>query len=333
MAHGILERDFVKANSLETDWHKKTLALNRVLTREDFPDVVLRDLQFDNGSEFKPLVTGGNVWRIPVSDDDGLPCGEPIGESFSLFTPRQGFDWIHEMLSGTGFSVERVGMLWNRSRWFISIHLDEIATLARPGEKFQLNVSTGLDGSLARQAELSNIRVVCHNTNSLSRVMGQVLFRAKNTKNANSRMNSDEIRKEFDKAAGMARVWNEAMAGLENTACHEQTAREIYAGAVIPKDAEKVSTAARNTVDGLTGLFRSGLGNNGRTMADVLHGFTQFGTRGFETSKKDTWTRIESSEFGGMADKKADFTRAMFSENAREGMRENGAKLLSLPVN
>lgn len=328
MAHGIQikSRDFVKAGvSTETDWHKLTISTGKPLTVEDFPHTEGRELQFMGEDGFKPLSIGGNVWRVPVTTDDGLPCGKPYGESFTLFTPRQGFQLVESILSGTGYTVERIGLLWNRSKWFVSAHLDELAQLAPKGEKFQFNFSGGIDGSMSPQCELSHIRAVCWNTISLSRVSGEVLFKRKLTKGFDAALES--AKPEIEKAVGMARLFREAMGKAENKPCAVQTAREIYAGA-IGERAEKLTQTARNTVEGLTALFQRGDGNNGRTLGDVINGFTQYGTRGFETSRKDIFTRLESSEFGGMADRKAEFVRGIFADDGAQ-FQAKGAALLA----
>ena len=327
MAHGILERDFVMAGlSTETDWHKKTVSKGAILCAADFPEMEGRELQFMGEDGFKPLSIGGNVWRVPVTTDDGLPCGKPYGESFTLFTPRQGFQLVESILGGTDYEVERIGLLWNRSKWFVSAYLRELASIAPKGEKFQFNFSGGIDGSMSPQCELSHIRAVCWNTISLSRLQGEILFKRKLTKGFDTALEC--AKPEIEKAVGMARLFREAMGKAEEKPCHVQTAREIYAGAIGEK-AEKLTTTARNTVDGLTALFQRGDGNNGRTLADVVNGFTQYGTRGFETSRKDTFTRLESSEFGGMADRKAEFVRTIFADGGAK-FQAKGAALLAV---
>mgnify|MGYP001611916514 FL=1 len=319
MAHGILERDFVK-NGVDaaTDWHKKTLVMGRALTFEDFPEMKGEDLYNADG---RGLVIDGKPWRVPVTKDDGLPCGKPFcSDTFTLFTPRQGWQFVSEILAGTGYTVERIGMLWNRSKWFVSAQLHELKQVSRKGEAFQLNFSGGIDGTMSPQAELSAIRAVCWNTISLSRMTGKALFKRKLTSGFNSALESAKA--QIEKAVGMAAVFNAAMMQAEETACEVQTAREIYMGATVREDIAKVakiSTTARNTVDGLVALYQRGDGNKGQTLADVVNGFTQYGTMGFESSRKDVWTQLESSEFGRMADRNAEFVGNVFSPERRDG--------------
>ena len=327
---GILIRDFV-LNGVDSamDWHKKTIVKGSPLVMTDFPEMTGEDIYTADG---RGLVIDGKPWRVPVTKDDGLPCGKPYcGDTFTLFTPRQGWQFVSEILAGTGYTVERIGMLWGRSKWFVSAKLNELESVSRKGEAFQLNFSGGIDGTMSPQAELSAIRAVCWNTISLSRLTGKALFKKKLTSGFSSALQA--AKSGIEEACGMAAVFNAAMQQAENTPCELQTAREIYMGATVREDISKVakiSTTARNTVDGLVSLYQRGDGNSGRTMADVVNGFTQYGTRGFETSRKDVWTQLESSEFGGMADRKAEFVKAVFSSNEREGLRVKGAQLLTM---
>lgn len=324
MGSGIAtNRDFV-LNGIDdkTDWHKQTIPLGRPLTINDVPETTVVPCEFEG----KPLEIDGKAWSV-LKSNDGLPLGKPFSGSFSVFDARQGYEWINEILAGTEFKIARHGMLWNRSKWFFAVELVELQALCDKGEKFVLNMANGLDGSLSRGAELAHFLAVCWNTVNLSRMTGKRLFNVKNTKNATVRM--DAQREEIEKMVGMARLFKEAMNQAKNTSCQVQTAREIYAGAILESDAE-ITTAKRNTLEGLVSLFQRGDGNRGETVADVLNGFTQYGTRGFESSKKDLFTRIESSEFGGMADKKAEFARNVLAPDLREAMRDTGAKLLAM---
>jgi hypothetical protein len=313
MGHGIETiRDFVKGIGTDTDWHKLTQLFPK-LEREMFPDMIKADTSWgvpNWGIDNRPLVTDSEPWRMLVCDDDRLPVGVPFQDSFQPFVPRRAWDYVQSVLQGTGFEVERIGLLKNRTFWFISVKLSELQGIAPAGEKFQLNFSGDLTGKLAPQAEVSHIRAVCWNTISASRVSGQVLFRLKQTKNFDIRL--EKTKTEVEKAVGMARIFNEQLRKVETKPCTTDRARDIYAGFIADEKAEKLSTTARNTIDGLVNLFERGDGNQGQTMADCLHGFTQYGTRGLEGTKRDALSRVESSEMGTFAQRKADFAQLLF---------------------
>ena len=335
MAHGILSRDFVYANTEEKDWHKLTQH-KPDLSIKNFPDIFPVDVWInvpivgsteDNYSE-KPFKTGHQVL---ITADDMRPCSEPFNPvTMTHILPDRAWAQFEEALSGTRYTIERIGMLWDRSVWFVSVHLDELESVSKPGEKFQLNFSAGLNGQLKLQAELSHTRVVCHNTLSASRSAASSkafgkLFAIKQTKGAITRFEAK--RDEIEKAVGMAQVFNKAMDFIANRPCSEQEARKAYAGEVATeinrvqgkaiadafktgetKKGNKRESRALNIVNEMTSLFSRGDGNTGSTRADALNGYTQFMTRGGASdSTKDPFKAIASGMLGNAADRKAGF--------------------------
>ena len=165
MAHGIYtDRDFQIA--MEMAWHKLTIL--KQPTREAFPEIVPMPLTYQIGNDTYPVIHGDKRYVSPVALDDGLPVAPPYCEgTYSLFTPRDAWDWAASILAGTQYDVQSIGMLWNRSNWFISVKLTELQNLS-VGDgretRFQLNLSGGLDRSMSPQGELSSTVVVCANT-------------------------------------------------------------------------------------------------------------------------------------------------------------------------
>lgn len=346
MAHGLYtKRDFQIAETQA--WHNLTTIAKP--TREHFPDIVPVPLFI--GEDCVPAVYGNRRYVMPVALDDGLPvappyCGETLPDeeekgceerkqdtrgTYALFTPRQAWDWVAEVLGGTHYSTQSIGMLWNRSFWFISIRLDELANM-HIGDgresRFQLNFSGGLDRSVSPQCELSNIVAVCHNTISLSRMTGKVLFQERATKNFATRL--EAAKGEVEKAVGMAAVFKAAMDSLAVRPCDRQRAERVFAG-YIGEGEKKLSTRARNTVSALGELHDNGLGNVGRTEFDMANAYTQLLTRGGEDSKVPKGRRFASSEFGANADAKATFVRFLTNpETNIEETENHGRTLLAL---
>lgn len=334
MSHGIVKenRDFVFGlDGQGKDWHGLTIE-KPALSRELFPVM----------SEENLVTAGGKStpWRVLTSGDDGLPCGNPFNpKTFGYILPQRAWEMVTDALAGTHFTVERMGMLWDRSFWFVSISLDELKSLARPGEAFQLNFSGGLDGNNSPQGELSHIRAVCWNTISASRRDGEYLFKIRQTINSGSRL--DAAKTEVEKAVGMATVFNKTLAQLESQPATLEIARYAYAGdiarrggdfriAVSAKTGEEKENRSRNTVTELEGLFADGLGTNGETRADILNGYTQFMTHGRKESKKNIWSQVASSEFGGNADRKASFLDCLTDDDEFSALCDDGKNALAL---
>lgn len=323
MAHHIdTARDF--QYGLEQAWHRLTKVVGKI-TKEMFPEIFAKQLSLDG-----KLIP----FHMAVASDDNLPIGEPFcHETYPIFTPHQAWDYVHEVLGGTAFTIESIGMLKDRTVWFISTRLNELESLKVDGDKsethFQFNFSGGLNRQFSPQCEVSGIRAVCWNTVSLSRIMGKVLFKSKCTKNFQVRL--DNAKAEIEKAIGMTAVFNAAMSALNNTGCDTKRAERIYTGFLAPENAEKLSTRVKNQVEELTGLFNGrGIGCNGRTLYDTFNAFTEFRTRGSEDSTKDKWSQIESSEYGQFADQKAEFANVLSDENRLDKVETRGKELIAV---
>lgn len=324
MGHGIFnqKRDFQIAETMA--WHRLT-RLGKP-QREDFPEITERPLFYGEnlGANY-----GGKNFVIPVSTDDELPVAPPYCNStYSLFKPREAWDWVNGILEGTKFNIASIGMLWNRSFWFLGVKLTELNALTvGDGRKseFGFNFSGGLDRKVSPQAELSSILPVCHNTISLSRATGNILFKEKATKNFVARR--DIAAMEIERAIGMTAVFKAAMDSLAEKACSPNRAEKIFTGYLTDEKTEKLSTNTKNSVEELVKLHVSGRGNKGETEFDLLNAFTERHTYGPSDSSVSLGKRFASGEFGSSMDEKATFTRLLTTERDGTENRESLATI------
>ena len=333
MSHGIIEtRDFVYGCTAETDWHGLTKEKPAPVGPELFPAMHPVEVVTIDGTKIGRSVL--------IAADDGKRCGDVFNpETFGFILPQNAWGMVARALTGTKYAVERVGMLWDRSFWFVSVNLTELTSIARPGEKFYLNFSGGLDGSKSPQGELGSLRAVCGNTINLSRETGERLFKIKQTSESQGRL--DKAAAEIEKACGMARVFNATMASLESKPATVSDARNVYAGEVIARggnfktSTNRVSGTPResrslNMVNDLVTLFQRGDGNHGATRADILNGFTQRMTRGGAAdTDKNPWTAFASSDFGTNSTRKAEFFATVADDDRFANMVEIGAEALT----
>lgn len=321
MSHGIETlRDFQTGIAME--WHKKTKVVDQVF-RYMFPEIqkVQSAIILPDGSV--KILTDRHT---PISLDDNLPCGEDLA---SLFTPHKAWDLVHELLAGTGFKVESIGMIKNRSKWFISTSLDELQQVKADNVKINLNFSGGLDGCLAPQADLNGIRIVCANTLAFSRATGKPLFRAKQTLNFFKTL--EDRKAEISAAVGQVKVIDEKIKRMQDTPCALAEAKSVFLALLNPPGAKEISTRTDNQVEELAGLFAHGDGNHGETRYDALNAVTQLYTRGSvnDKSKKNVWSQYESSEFGAFADRKAGFFAMATDDKAWEKSLLTGEQLFA----
>ena len=290
---------------LQQAWHRQTV-IETVITRDHFPIIVPAPLTYTVGDQLREW----DGMAVPISADDGLPVGTAFGSSYSLFTPRDAMAYLSEVLGGTGHKVESLGMVFNRSRWFVTYSLDELEGIAPKGEAFKLTASGGLDKSQSPMFNLTHVVAVCANTVRLARA-GRALFSSKLTKGFASRLEAS--RAALGEVVGMARVFNETLRGLEATRATVDEARAVYAADLTENGADLRSSRTANTLEDLVVGFRNGRGNAGATRLDALNGYTEVLGQGLigSTSRRDSFKRWESSEWGGNAERKEAFAGAI----------------------
>lgn len=305
-------------------WHGQT-RIAETLTAADFPDIVRAPLSYVTADGESRAWPGMGV---PISSDDGLPVGTSSGESYSLFTPRDAMGYLSEILAGTGHTVESLGMLFDRSRWFVTFDLAELAGVAPAGEGWQLTASGGLDKSQSPAFNLTHTVAVCANTVRIARA-GRALFSSKLTKGFGARLEAS--RSALGEVVGMARIFNESLRALEAKSATVDEARNAYAADLSANKADLKSSRASNLVDELVVGFRHGRGNGGATRLDVLNGYTEVFGSGLvgAASKRDAFDRWQSSEFGGFADRKENFAAALTEKGGWEKMQKEGNAALA----
>ena len=305
-------------------WHGKT-RIAELLTAEDFPAIVKAPLSYltaDGESRAWPGMS------VPISTDDGLPVGTASGDSYAIFSPRDAVAYLSEILSGTGHNIESLGMIFDRSRWFVTFDLSELAGIAPVGEAFKLTASGGLDKSQSPAFNLSHVVAVCANTVRIARA-GRALFSSKLTKGFSARLEAS--RAALGEVVGMARIFNESLRGLEAKPATVDEARAAYASDLAGNGADLKSSRASNLIDELIVGFRQGRGNAGATRLDVLNGFTEVFGSGLvgAASKRDAFSRWQSSEFGGFADRKEIFAAALMEAGGWDRMQKEGNAALA----
>jgi len=304
-------------------WHRSTI-VEAVISKDHFPSIVAAPLTYVSNGELRP-------WpgmSVPISLDDGLPVGTAFGASYALFTPRDAMAYLEEVLSGTGYKVVSLGMIFNRSRWFVSFELVELAGIAPAGEAFVLTASGGLDKSQSPTFNLTHIDAVCANTVRLARA-GRALFSSKLTKGFTSRLEAS--RAALADVVGMARVFNETLRSLEKAPATVDQARAVYAAELTSNGADLRSTRSGNLLDDMVAGFKSGRGNSGATRLDAVNGFTEVLGQGLigSASRRDAFSRWESSEFGGNADRKAAFVDTITAPGGWDRMVADGNEALA----
>lgn len=320
-------------------WHGRTKVV----------ETVTREVALPFEIERKPIfVNTGKLRKVPdftvfVSDDNGEIVGKPMAETYQALTNAQFWDVCADALKGTGAIIESAGTLNNRARRFLTIKLDDKATVIG-GRKFlnRISMIDSIDGTAYFHAVNTSICVVCANTARavIGDMTGEFRFKLKHTKTFHAKI--DNMEAQIEKMVGVQAQFNAALDMAANEPLAEGNARNLFAG-WIGTDAESLSTRAKNTVDRLVGLYRGGAGNKGETLLDGVSAVTDFYSHessGGEEKEGFRWKQFQSSEFGNGMKAKTDFLTALFltekgrvSGLNRPGIAEiqsRGEKLLAI---
>lgn len=316
-------------------WHKKTKVREVITSEIAFPwQVLLAPVGYKQGENW----IEHNGYRLPLASDDLQPLGFGVpvncaGEdsTYTFRTPQDTWQFVADVTKGTKTQVVSAGTVQNRSKYFISSKLIELESVKlADGSTMELilNGMGSMDKSLHESIVFSGTRTVCYNTLMLNFLQKENAWKYRHSKKMETKI--DESKPLIEKVAGFAAVVEQTFNNLLDKPCSIDRARAVYAGFIAPDGAEELSTRAENMVEEHVQAFRTGDGNTGKTEFDLLNGFTQPRTRGYDDSTKSKWDVYETAEFGTYARSKSEFANLLVNNRDELAKIEaTGAHLLN----
>jgi len=320
MSHEIKERD--SQWGTEMAWHGLTHVVPEVKREEVFPWKVklapvnfeVSEPQFDT-SVTPPAPLADKIVQVrhaknvlPLATDDNQPLGNGSVvnlETYTIQTPDEVWNMRDRIVDGVPNTVVSAGSVFNRGRFFISTKLNDLARLKlSDGSEVDifLNAIGSLDKSLTEQYSLSSTRIVCNNTLMVSFLTDKIKWRFRHSKNMKTELEQDaDLLANATEAASLV---GDAFNSLLNNQCSVDRARNIYTGLIVSDGQDEISKRAENMIDQHIECFARGQGNVGQTEFDLLNGWTQLKTKGYDDTKKGRWDTFETSEFGAYANQK-----------------------------
>jgi hypothetical protein len=231
-------------------------------------------------------------------------------ERYTVFNGEQFFSMIAEAVKDVdGAEISSFGTLDNGRVLFGSVDLGSANFLSVHGDvwKSHLNFLSSHDGRYAIQSHTSNTRQVCMNTVRLSLATAENVIKCKHTPNGVEFEVSAMVQWLQDELETMQAA-AEKMAAWQEIGCTMGEAMALYLCHAAEGKEAKVSTQNMNISQASALAFARGMGNSGRTVYDVLNGYTEVHTHGEGVGRKsDKAKRWSKSEFGTAADKKTLF--------------------------
>ena len=250
-----------------------------------------------NGREFVSTFES-----LGVSDVEGLEIGDHFNpDTFKPLTNKRFLELLGEGLEGSeGAELASVGTFGNRAKQFAAFYLGDLKGAGREFKAY-LNAGNGNDQSDALWINTSNICTVCANTYAANKLSKGFIMQVKKTKFSELRIDNagDLIRD----ALGVQREFAREFEAMGLVSISESDARAVYAYFVGSKG-KALSSRSENVVEELVRLFKHGRGNEGKNVADLFSGITDYWTH---QASKDITKNVASSEFGIGAQRKEQF--------------------------
>jgi phage/plasmid-like protein (TIGR03299 family) len=295
MAHELTESDHMVSGNGIIPWHSLGTIVQGLMTSEE----VLAKARLNWNVVKKTIqVAGGKA--IPgkfatVRED----TNEALGVVGKVYTPIQNTDGLNilDPVIGKDAVYETAGSLrGGKIVWFLA-SLNKEYFLGSKDDKMKqyFLVYLSHDGSRPASVRFVNTRVVCMNTLSAATAEARPLVTIRHTKNYQDKVN--EVHRIVGLADQHAQEFEKIFASLRNTKMSESEAQK-FTKTLFPGEAKQ----SRDIQDQVFGLFRTGVGNEGKTRADMLNAVTEYishhKTVRAKAPEAKAFARFENSLFG-----------------------------------
>lgn len=247
-------------------------------------DVISRSLSYT--VDKKEYYVPGKVVQVRQDTNEVVGITSPSYEVFQnsalkgLVTPA-----VEEGL----LEITNMGIIKNGSRVFIQAQMAQSFTVAGEETKGMITLLNAHDASAALAAGVTSHRVICNNTFAQAMTDMSTRFAHNSRIHDNAANITDIINFVND---GMAR-YSQAVEALARTTATEDDL-EVIISQAYGKPVETVRAA-----NSIRTFFRTGLGNEGKTLWDAVNGVTQYTTH---NAVKDDSKRFISANFGRNAE-------------------------------
>ena len=340
MSHFITKPYDVVYSNQGKEWHGLATVISDI-NKDTAKDIIFPIVE---APIFGEVVTGKDTHRVSMENGKILIADlrhrTDLPEKFvALHTPKNGYAaydnsqaWpmVEEILSRIpGASVTTAGTLRKLKRFFVTIAIPQDVNVQGDTFKPFLNLMLGHDGVLGIKLKGGITRIVCANTEAMAlgeRGEGEVDLTAYHTQNGVAK--ADTFAELSSNILTGITHFIEETGKLMDTACTPVNAERITAGFMVAPNGV-LSTRAKNQTDEILNLFANGRGNNGRTMADLLHGVTEYWTLGNGNgSKASLGERHAKGMFSDSLNAKEAFRSILLSKTTREKVADKGKKAL-----
>lgn len=316
MAHNIQEFDIaIRAKGTAKSWH----GLERESENNDFSEIAIPYTK-----EILPLPPGyvfanGNCNHAIVAhkndDTKVIICSASheynvIGNDVIMETVQQAFD-THGIPAKLNFAVT----LGNLSKVALTYTIENMSEFFAGGDEHKhfLTFVGGHDKTIGIKGFGTSLRSVCQNQLNLALKGVKNFIDFNFYHNKIGVENFSKLPQWLEASLLHAKEYSAFAEKLGNVALTLHQAKCIALQMMAKSDTP--STQLVNRAEGISDLFKNGLGNKGENLFDFLNGITQYFTSGDGSGKKMTMKKVISSDYGTAAQTKVDLINELRTDD------------------
>ena len=284
----------------EAAWH----GLGQALTQDSPIEVWKKEAGFDWRINEVPVKFNNGTDDVIFPDRIALFRGDTkaplsiVSADYHVVQPDEVLEFFRDLVGDAGMYLETAGVLFGGKRFWAMANTNKFGVVNGNDKiKGNLLLTTSCDGTLATNAMLVSTRVVCNNTLRIA-MAEDVKDRVRVT---HSRQFDPKHIK--DQLGLIDHSWEAFMGNVDKMAqqaIDAEKAREfVYNLIARPNlEAEEQPYTVAQTVDNILNRFRTGMGNQGKTVWDLLNGVTEYADHNTSARNKVMDNKLWGTWFG-----------------------------------
>ncbi len=258
-------------------------------------------VRFGDERNFRVIEDQHVLFRSDSKDPLGI-----VSKSYKVVQPGEVLEFFRDIVKAGGLELSAAGTIFGGKRFWATAKIGEAAPTSVVDKiGGYLLLSTSADGSLATEARLTTVRVVCKNTLQMAREDGKPALRVSHR----SVFDAQAVKESMGLNHAAWDAFKHNLVRLANVEMHEEQAAEIVAGLFATGTSQGARDKARETAGfkKVLALFNgAGMGANLEgvfgTANGVLQAVTEYADHHVRARSDEH--RFVASQWGGGADLK-----------------------------
>jgi phage/plasmid-like protein (TIGR03299 family) len=198
-----------------------------------------------------------------------------VGDNYKVVQPGEVLEFFRELVGLQGMKLSTAGVLFGGRRFWALAETGRATEILKNDKiKGNLLLTTSCDGTMATSAMFTSVRVCCNNTLRIALGGSQSLVKQTH------RVDFDEKSMKFDLGV-LDEGWNRFITNIselsEVSISNTKAEEFVYELVKRPNvSAEEQPYTTTKKLNHIMHLFKSGIGNNGNTVWDLLNGITEY---------------------------------------------------------